>query len=138
MVGGEDLATDQGCISGVQVAGAKTKHRLAVTNGITQGVGAEEDPSEGDDDKGNRHRNRRQQFAIERILAHRALKGEHTAMNGAPDHKVQDEPCHKPPSNITIARLIGAAFAFAVTAKGNVQVIAQPGRQRQVPAAKIP
>src|SRR5690606_27285096 len=72
----------------------------------------------------------------ERLLAAPAFEGQHGAVDGAPHNELPLGSVPEASQQHHQAQVdVGAGLALAVAAEGDVQVFAQPGGQRNVPAA---
>ncbi len=98
-------------------------------------VGAEEDPREADDVERERRPSQRVAADAGRTRRARARPQRPTPWIPPQTTNVHAAPCHRPPSSIVSSRFrYVTEAALAVAAERDVEVVAQPARQRHVPA----
>ena len=120
-----------------------SKRRRKHVGGGLERVGPEEDPRQADDVEGHQPPARCAAATSTRLgqparrapLAHQRSTARPTPWRPPQTTKVQAAPCQRPPSSMVSIRLrYVAGAAAAVAAERDVEVVAQPARQRDVPA----
>ena len=114
---------------------AQTEHAGEISERSGQIRGAEENPAQQDNQEGDRDPQRPRKIVIETFPALAALEGEHAAVQSTPDDKIPRRAVPESAEQHGDDQIEVSASDFAaVAAERNVEVFAQPGRKRDVPA----
>src|SRR6266704_7026486 len=98
--------------------------------------GAEEDPCNQDENEGQCDARRAGKAAIERVLATPSFHRENRSVDGAPNDECPVRAVPESAQEHDQGKVqVGAARSFLVAAERDVEVVAQPGGKRNVPAS---
>ena len=133
VIGGLDEGGDEFGVRGGLVGG---QQGVEVVECVGEGVGAEENPCEGDCEEGEGHGEEFGDSECGEVLGLESFEGEQAAVDAAPE---EEGPRRAVPETAEEHGeeevCVGASVAEAIAAEGDVEVLAKPGREGDVPAA---
>ena len=130
------LVDDAGQQPGALLRITQRQHVAQVADRLRQIRRPEEDPGEQHDREGDADTHRDRQAAVERRLSEQTLDDQQRAVQRPPDHEGPRRAVPESAQQHDDRQVhVGADAPLAVAAERHVQIVAQPRRQRNVPAA---
>src|SRR5437867_3025312 len=108
----------------------ETEHCPQILNRASEIGGAEKDPAQQYDYKGQTNPQRLRQIVIKTFPTLAALESEHSAVNSSPNNKIPGRPMPEPADQHCDDEIrVRARNPVTISAEWNVKIFAQPGRK---------